>query len=305
MAHNQVDLFFGSLIDTPLKDDRALMEFPFFAIEKKPQMETFSYTDGKVTIKISPGEKGRATIYDKDILIYLVSYLNDRIERGLPVERTVRCSAYDILKTTGRGVGSKDYKLLHEAFFRLRSTTIVTNIESDNATERHGFGWIDNWSIIESIIGGKTVAVGVEVTVNKWMYRALNGDRRVLTISRDYFKLKMGLERRLYELSRKHCGAQPEWRIGIEKLREKCGTKSSLRHFKSYLADIIRRGSIPDYVLVMTNDHANPLMRDLARDGYRTRGSASRHKNERIVVVVQPKHMADKVQTIELEAESA
>lgn len=288
MSDNQVDLFLGSLIDTPLKDDRALMEYPFFAIEKQPQMEKFVYGDGRVTITVSPGEKGRATIYDKDLLIYCATYINSRIEQGLPVDRTIRCSAYDILRTTGRDVGSTDYKKLFDALFRLRSTTILTNIESDGKKEHHGFGWIDNYSIIERDVAGRKVAVGVEITINQWMFRALVRDRRVLTISKDYFKLTMGLERRLYELARKHCGSQPEWKIGLERLREKSGSKSSLRHFKSYLQQIIKRDSIPDYSIALVNDHASPLWQGLEKDGYRTRG-ASRRPNEKIVVLVTPR----------------
>jgi plasmid replication initiation protein len=32
--------------------------------------------------------------------------------------------------------------------------------------------------------------------------------REVLTLNRDYFRLDGGLERRIYELARKHCGRQ-------------------------------------------------------------------------------------------------
>ena len=40
--------------------------------------------------------------------------------------------------------------------------------------------------------------VEVEATVSDWFYNALLG-REVLTISRDYFRLRKPLERRLYE----------------------------------------------------------------------------------------------------------
>ena len=123
MPDHQVDLYLESLVSAPLKDDRALMEFPWFSLQKRPRMEPFVYNDGRVQIRISPGEKGLATIWDKDVLIYVATLINDRIERGMSVERTVRFHAHDLLKVTGRGTGKRGYELLLDALFRLRSTT--------------------------------------------------------------------------------------------------------------------------------------------------------------------------------------
>ena len=64
MPHRtQVDLLLDSLINAPLKDDRALMEFPFFSLEKRPRMEPLIYDDGKVRIEVKPGASGLATIW--------------------------------------------------------------------------------------------------------------------------------------------------------------------------------------------------------------------------------------------------
>ncbi len=248
MAGQQVDLFLDQLIDAPIKDDRALMEFPFFTLQKQPRHEPFRYDDGAVTIDIQPGPKGMASIYDKDVLIYLASVLNDRIERGAPVDRTIRFPAYDFLKVTGRGTGKRAYELFLDALFRLRSTTIVTTIVAGDQKERRGFGWIESWRIIErETASGQKVMAAVEITLNDWMFRAVVKDRRVLTINRDYFSLTMGLERRLYELARKHVGHQPEWVIGLARLAEKCGSSREVRKFKTDLQKIITRASIPDY----------------------------------------------------------
>ena len=71
MSGKQVDLFLDQLADAPVKDERALMEFPFFSLQKRPRMTPFVFDDGTVKIEIQPGHKGIATIWDKDILIYL------------------------------------------------------------------------------------------------------------------------------------------------------------------------------------------------------------------------------------------
>ena len=244
----QVDLFLDQLIDAPIKDEQRLMEFPFFSLQKQPRLEPFLYDDGKVRIEISPGKKGIATIWDKDILIYIGSLLNERIERGQPVTRTIAFPAYDFLRVTSRSTGKRAYELFLDALFRLRSTTIVTTIEAGGQTERRGFGWIESWRIIErQTSGGKTAMAAVEVTINDWMFRSIVRDRRVLTISRDYFRLGMGIERRLYELARKHVGAQPEWWIGLDRLHEKCGSLDTRRKFKHRIKAIAEAQSLPDY----------------------------------------------------------
>ena len=101
----QIDLFVESLVSAPLRDDRATMEFPFFALQKRPLLTPILYQDGNVSIRISPGERGIASIWDKDVLIYLSSLINAKIERGEPVSRTVRIAAYDMLRVTRRHTG--------------------------------------------------------------------------------------------------------------------------------------------------------------------------------------------------------
>lgn len=283
-----VDLFLGSLVDAPLKDDRALMEFPFFSLEKTPRMAPIVYDDGDVKIRADPGPKGIATIWDKDLLIYLITLINDRVERGLEPSRIVRMNAYDFMRTTGRGTGKKDYALFYDTVFRLRSTTITTTIKSDDQRERTGFGWIDNFRIVEKTqLDGKQVMQGVEIALNEWMYRAVVRERRVLTISKEYWKLTSGLERRLYELARKHCGRQKSWRIGIERLAEKCGIRRDLRKFKADLKRILDRDRIPDYLFTLVNDHTHPITQQLGQLG------KVGTKNQRIMVYCQPRDIAD------------
>jgi plasmid replication initiation protein len=60
------------------------------------------------------------------------------------------------------------------------------------------------------------------VTLSDWVFNAINA-REVLTLHRNYFRLRKPLERRLYEIARKHCGQAREWRIGLAKLKVKCG----------------------------------------------------------------------------------
>jgi plasmid replication initiation protein len=271
----QVDLLLDTIGNVPLKDDRALMEFPFFALEKRPRMEPLVYDDGRVQIRISPGERGMATIWDKDLLIYLASLMNDRLDRGLEVSRTVTFSAHDFLTLTGRGTSNAVYEQFKDTLFRLRSTTITTSILAGDEREERGFGWVDNFRIVrKELRSGRKVMSGIEVTLNDWMFRAIVKDRRVLTINPRYFSLTMGLERRLYELARKHLGQQLSWQISLPRLAEKCGSRRELRKLKVEIVDIMERGSLPDYVIFLQLPPA---------------GTPTRLRNERIQVIFKPR----------------
>ena len=285
MTEIQVDLFLDSLINAPIKDDRALMEFPFFSLQKAPRMKPLVYDDGKVKIEVRPGDRGIATIWDKDVLIYIASVINDRIERGLPVEKTIRFNAYNLLQVTGRSSGKRAYELLLDAMFRLRSTTIVTTIAAGETKERRGFGWIETFRVLEKKTrAGKQVMAACEITLNEWMFRAIVKDRRVLTIDSRYFKLTMGMKRRLYELARKHCGHQDRWVISLPKLIEKCGSVLEPRFFKPQLRRVIEDDDLPEYHIAMSFDPKTKA--DAENSGFESRRWAS---NERILVTIWPR----------------
>ncbi|MGC1505581.1 MAG: replication initiator protein A [Sulfitobacter sp.] len=289
MSDKQVDFFLDQLADAPIKDERALMEFPFFSLQKRPRTTPFIFDDGTVRIEIQPGPKGIATIWDKDILIYLTSLVNERIEHGTDADRTIQFSAHDFLKITGRGTGKRAYELFLDALLRLRSTNILTNVEAGGERERRGFGWIEDWRVVERTNrNGDRVMGAVEVTMNRWMFNAIVKDRRVLTINRDYFRLSKGLERRLYELARKHVGRQPEWYIGVKRLAEKCGSIDTERKFKFRINEISELDTIPDY-------HMEIVEPSQVSTPFKTKGKQAlvrfRPKFDVVDVPVVPNHM--------------
>jgi plasmid replication initiation protein len=291
LAQNQIDLFVESLVAAPLRDDRATMEFPFFALQKRPLLTPITYHDGNVSIRISPGERGVATIWDKDVLIYLSSLINAKIERGEEVSRTVRIAAYDMLRVTKRHTGKNGYQEIYDALFRLRSTTITTDIQSGGERETRGFGWIDSFRILtRERKGGSRVMQGLEITLNDWTFRALVKDRRVLAINPAYFGLTGGLERRLYEIARKHVGRQTEWRCSLMQLAKKCGTmQRNLRRFKFDLKALAELDRLPDYQMFLINDHASATAKALQAGGMKGVKGAKRTPNEAVLVVFKPR----------------
>jgi plasmid replication initiation protein len=90
--------------------------------------------------------------------------------------------------------------------------------------------------------------VSVTVTLSDWLFRAVCA-RSVLTLSRDYFRLRKPLERRVYELARKHCGRQAEWEISIPVLHHKSGSAAPVRVFRAALRRMIEENHLPEYAL--------------------------------------------------------
>ena len=132
----------------------------------------------------------------------------------------------------------------------------------------------------------------IEVELNQWMYRSIVEDRRILTINNDYFQLKKGLEKRLYELARKHCGNQAKWPISLVKLAVKCGTSVDLRQFKYQMKKIIEDDRLPDYHIGMSFDPNNKPDSDI----YNTARWGS---NRRIIVSFWPKNITRNANLLE------
>lgn len=59
--------------------------------------------------------------------------------------------------------------------------------------------------------------IELEVTLSEWLYNSVIGEE-ILSIDHDYFRLRKPIERRIYEIARKHCGKQKKWYIGLKKV---------------------------------------------------------------------------------------
>jgi plasmid replication initiation protein len=246
--HPNRDFFVADILDWALKDDRHSMEHPMFSLSKKPDHKIRQYEHNGVHITVAPGAYGLATIWDKDLLIYAVSQLVEGLNRGHPTSRVVRIKAYDLLVATNRHTGGHNYELLVDSLRRLKGTQIETDIVTGGRRDRRGFGLLEEWRIIErSPTDNRMVAI--ELTLSEWLYRAVLA-REVLTLNREYFRLDGGLERRLYELARKHCGSQPNWVITLALLHKKTGSGAALWKFRELVKKTASNNALPDYQFV-------------------------------------------------------
>ena len=244
--HPQSDFFIADLIEVAPRDDMPSMEHPLFALKAGDRRQRVYERQG-VRVAVKPGFDGCATAHDKDIWIYAVSQLAAAMNNGQTVSRTVRFKAYDFLVATNRPTSGVGYERMAAALARLRGTSIETNIETAGHRERRGFGLIDEWKVIERDRDERMVAI--EVTLPDWLFRSVQ-QRQMLTLSRDYFRIRKPLERRLYELARKHCGRQDHWRVSLAVLHEKSGSASALKKFRLNLKELAQRDDLPDYRFV-------------------------------------------------------
>jgi plasmid replication initiation protein len=247
--HPTRDFFVADILDWALKDDRHSMEHPIFSLSKNPDRRVRHYEHNGNSVTIKPGADGLATIWDKDVLIYLVSQVVEGLNRGREdaKSRKVRFRVYDYLVSTNRPVGGEHYKRLEAGLDRLKGTTIKTNVVTGGVRIKHAFGLIDDWRIVERSPTHERM-MGVEVTLSEWLYNAIVA-REVLTLNRDYFRLGGALERRLYELARKHCGHQPKWTVGMELLHKKSGSSDLLKRFRAAIKRLVLADGLPDYRL--------------------------------------------------------
>ena len=232
------------------------MEHPIFSLATKPDISIREYEHKGVKIAVLPSALGLATIHDKDVLIYCISQLVAKLNSGGKLQKDLHLKAYDLLVATNRNTDGRGYEQLKSALDRLSGTRIRTNIKTGEQEVTEGFGLIDSWRIVRQTQGGRMSEL--RISLSDWVFNAVVG-REILTLSRDYFRLRKPLERRMYELARKHCGQQDEWVISLELLKKKCGSSSEDYEFRRLVnvvcAEDAKHHHIPDYAVSFNSNN--------------------------------------------------
>jgi plasmid replication initiation protein len=237
------------LFDSPLRGkvrgQRSVMAYPFFHLGKAAaSREVLRYDDGQVTIEVAPGPAGIATIYDKDLILYIASLMADKLRRGElrpddpKPDREFTFTAHDFFRVAGRDSAGKAYERLLQMLQRLQGTQVRTNIEMAGEGTDGVFSWIDavNTRYRRNAKKEKEL-VSVSVTLCAWLYRGILNDTRLLTFADEYFDLAP-LERRLYEIAKAEDVETDGWSIGIKDLHARVGARGLLRHFGQFLTDL-------------------------------------------------------------------
>jgi plasmid replication initiation protein len=230
------------------RDQRDLMERPFFSLAKGRRVAPIHYRTAEVEVIVEAlPAHGMATIWDADVLIWAASQIVEALDHGLTPSRLVRFTPYQLLRAIGRETTQRHYTLLKGALQRLQSTVVRTTIRQDAHWRRKQFSWLNEWA---ELVDRKGRNHGMEVVLPDWFYRGVADRSLVLTIDPAYFRLSGGIERWLYRIARKHAGHQPRgWAFDFRHLHAKSGSLARFSDFALDLRRIVARQPLPGYRL--------------------------------------------------------
>jgi plasmid replication initiation protein len=254
------------------------MAFPFFALAKNRWMKTLTYHQGNVAIEVRPSASGVATIYDKEIVLYIASLMAAKLEAGEGVGQEFVFTANDLFGVTGSNHSARSYARLSEALERLQGTQVRTNIEAGGEGEEGFFSWLSEARLQYSRTRtGERRLKAVKVRLCDWLFRAILLDRHVLDYASAYFRLGP-VERRLYEVARATGDGQERIEIELGALRLQLGYQNPAANFRAALRQIAEADSIPDYRIVLVES---------LPDSGESRGRG--RKSGRTMVLILPK----------------
>ena len=258
----QKDFFVCDVKDIVPKGDIGSMEHPIFSLSNR-DMRTLEYVSGKNWLRVEPSSTGLATVFDRDILIYCISEGVRTLNNGQPINRKMRFIAYNLLTATNRtNSGGSGYISLENALDRLSGTRLKTNIKNGKIKIKESFNLLDGYKVITTNNAGRMAEI--EVKLPEWILDAIYS-KHVLTYNPNYFTLRRPIDRKFYEIMRKHCARNPQgWSIRLSTLFEKTGSKSNTREFKRLIVqsatDNEKENYMPDYNFFVEQDNPNPLI---------------------------------------------
>jgi len=252
LRYPQGDLFVCDVTDVILKDDMASMEHPFYSLSKKPDLKPRRYEHNGQWIEFRPSLKGLPTIYDKDLIIYAISHLMSGIKEGEAIPKQVEIDPYAFFLFTNRSCGGRDYQALCDSLDRIDGTRYRTNVVAKGTKKDKWMGIIDGAELETDEKTNRPRKL--RITLSDMIIEAIRDRCKVLTLHKDYFRLRKPIQRRVYELARKHCGHQSAWSISIAVLHRKSGSRSSAREFRRAMRELIVENPLPDYSVSLNNE---------------------------------------------------
>lgn len=252
-----VDLSTGQAWETPrvftdirqvrpreLRQLMAFMERPFFALGKQ-RLEPIEYSshDQRVKVSVRPGPSGMATIWDADLLMFLVDHLAQAPSAG---DGTVLMKGSSYFEAIGSKRDGDQYRRLATTIDRLRTTTVTTNVGLDGKPGTvQTFAWIT-----EAVRRDRDW----QITVSDWIAERARS-KFMLTVSPEYFGLG-GFDRFLYLTARKQVGREPGkvFAIKASKLWERSGSASEIAKFRHKIRSVANRNQLPEYWLEWKDD---------------------------------------------------
>jgi plasmid replication initiation protein len=243
----QLELFSAIFTDISTRDSQETMEVPFLSLSKKPRFTPILYKSEANEITVTGGAPyGIATIWDWDLIMYLLSQVREAIDRGANASRKIRFHPHAFLKAARRAPGGVQYERLEEAIKRLKNTTVVTTVRAKKGRTVL-FSWLEYGELERDENGRIQYAT---VVIPEWLFEAVSDNRLILTMHQDYFLLTGGIERWLYRFIRKQAGNNEKgWSWQFRTLYERSGSTQRFTDFIIAIRNIAEKKQLLDYAL--------------------------------------------------------
>ena len=265
---HQGDLFIADISDIQTKELQPLMATNWFSLSKNPRHDPIihEYENYRVLVE-NTARKGIATIWDHDILIFLISQLVRANEDGSDTSNNIRFTGYEFFqfhqRKWRRGISGKhSYNRLWSALERLHTTHITTTIHPKGDIEEGEaqFYWLPHIEKMKKRSGDE---VGYLVSLDQKLYDWISNTKNILTLNPSYFDLTGGLERYIYLWARKSVGTtnqNKEWSERFDLIHEKSASPLSKRHFHRLLRSVIAKNNLPTFFLQEEIGQRGPML---------------------------------------------
>lgn len=230
--------------------------------------------DGGDYIKVSALEEtGIATIYDQDLLLFLIAKVVQDKNDGKELDPFVRFTGADFWDFLGKKFSKTgkitnknklEYDRLDDMVNRLKGTQIETNIRKGPIRENLKFNWLSSVRTLEPLrvqqliedrmdkgeepfqkSDPRSYRKGFEVELPEWIMEPIRREKpHVLTYNHDYFKITKGIERFLYQFARKASGSNPTgWFESLDSIYQKSGSTAPKRVFLNRVRKILEKNT--------------------------------------------------------------
>ena len=212
----------------------------------------------KETVRITgTQEYGIATIYDQDVLMFVISQLVDAKSAGMPMSRRVRFTPYQFFRVDEPDTDGKRLS----AVARLAAPAADNDHRNDDPLGIHAarphpailveFGTVED--------AGKLS--GVEIVIAEWLFESVE-EFNVLTLDKLYFRIAGPVERWLYQHARKATGGETgKWQESFKSLYDKSASQQDFKHYASTLRKLAKLHDLPGFRLtICTGTNGKPAL---------------------------------------------
>ena len=126
LPQDQFDLFIASASDVSPKSQQELMARNWFSLAKQKRVEPIEHSFGDSWVKVTGNPNhGIATIFDNDVLIFVIAQYMSAINNGMKTGRRFQFTGYEFFKFVGKKrFGGKGYADLWKSLERLHNTFV-------------------------------------------------------------------------------------------------------------------------------------------------------------------------------------